>query len=128
MVRLRLKQLAKEKGIKHLFTALTKAGISDAVATEYMKGNKDRLVMEHIEILCLIFRCMPNDLFEVVPDKPGIADFTQPVYTLKHREDFDLLKTTEHLTPDEIKQALEDLKKKKEEEEKKKKEKEEDKD
>ena len=106
MIRLRIKQLAKEKGIKELNTALSKAGISSDVATEYIKGNKDRLVTDHIEMMCLVFRCMPNDLFEVVPDKPATADLTQPVYTLSPREDFDVKEILKNLTPDEIKERL----------------------
>jgi len=106
MIRLRIKQLAKEKGIKELHSALTRAGISSDVAHEYMKGSKERLVMAHIEMMCLVFRCMPNDLFEVLPDKPAIADLTQPVYALKPREDFDAMEILKSLTPDEIKAKL----------------------
>lgn len=117
MIRLRIPQLAAEKGIKHVHAALTEAGISNGVATEYTKKHKDRIEMSHIEKLCLVFRCMPNDLFEIVPDKPDIADMTQPVYTLGPRQDFDLLAKAQNLTPDEIKQLFEELEKKKKQKE-----------
>lgn len=103
MVRLRLRELAAEKGIKNLYTALIKGGISHDVAIKYMKGDKDRMVVNHIEKLCLTFRCMPNDLFIVTPDKPELADLTQPVYKLAPREDFNIAEKLKHMTPDEVK-------------------------
>jgi DNA-binding Xre family transcriptional regulator len=118
MIRLRIDQLAREKGMKNPFTALVKAGITRNAATEYMKGDKKMLVHEDIEIMCLVFRCLPNDLFEVVPDKPGTADLTQPIYKeLAPRSSFNLLEVTKNMTPEEVRKMVEEYAKKKKDEE-----------
>lgn len=112
MIRLRIPQLAKEKGIKHAHKAMVKGGISSAVAHDYLREGKERIVINHIEILCLVFRCTPNDLIECVPDKPAVADLTQPIYSLGPREDFDVEKELKKLTPEEIKRLFEEKKEK----------------
>ncbi|MES2621660.1 MAG: helix-turn-helix transcriptional regulator [Bacteroidota bacterium] len=118
MIRLRIPQLAQEKGIKHVFTALTKGGLTAALAHDYMQDKKERLVMEDIELMCLVFRCLPNDLFEVVPDKPGTADLTQPIYIkLAPRTPFNLLEATKHMSPDEVREMLQEHAKRKKQEE-----------
>ncbi len=102
MIRLRLPELAKAKGINHAFTALVKAGIARNIVTKYLKGTKTRIEQEHIPIMCAVFRCTPNDLWEITPDDPNNYDRTQPMYRLGPRQGIDILKTLDGLSPDTI--------------------------
>jgi putative transcriptional regulator len=107
MIRLRIPELAKERGMKTFQAELAKAGITPKVLQKYLHGPVTTIVQKDIEILCLFFRCMPNDLFEVVPDHPATADLKQPIYELKPRGTFDALKEMKNMTPEEIKKMFE---------------------
>jgi len=51
MILLNIKELCKQRGIKHPHAALTRAGITNTVTTDYLKPKKDRFVTEDIELL-----------------------------------------------------------------------------
>src|SRR6266487_3336489 len=68
MIALNIFQLCRLRGIKSPLTALRKAGISQKVAFKYLKGEKHTLVIKHIEILCKLLNCTPNELFTWQPD------------------------------------------------------------
>ena len=106
MVQLRVKKLMKEKGIKTPLTAMMKAGISQGLAQKYLSGKKLWILFDHIEKLCLLLRCEPNDLFEFVPDGKNVVDEAQPLNKLKPKEDFDVSAVLQRMTPDEIRQKL----------------------
>lgn len=106
MLQLRVKKLMKEKGIKAPLTAMMKAGISQGVAQKYLSNKKIWILYEHIEMLCLLLRCEPNDLFEFVPDGKTVVDEAQPLNKLKPKPDFDVNAVLQRMTPDEIRQKL----------------------
>ena len=106
-MRIRIKEMIKEKGIKFPFTALVKAGISRGVALKYLKSNKQFILVNHVEKLCLLFRCMPNDLYEWVPDNTLQDDATQPLAALKPKLRFDPFEAMKKMTPEEIRKRLE---------------------
>jgi len=118
MIRLRIKALMKEKGIKAPFKAMVKLGIRHDDAHKYMSGIKQWIVIEHIEKLCLFLRCQPNDLFEWVPDDKLQDHPNQPLQKLKPKPPFVLDDAAKDLTPDELRELFE--KRKKDEEDKKK--------
>src|SRR6266581_5042446 len=68
MIALNIFQLCRLRGIKNPLTTLRKAGISQKVAFKYLKGEKHTLVIKHIEILCKLLNCAPNELFTWQPD------------------------------------------------------------
>jgi DNA-binding Xre family transcriptional regulator len=75
MITLNIYSLCKLRGIKYPLKTLVKAGISQQVAYEYLKGKRKSLVIKHVEILCTLLHCYPNDLFSWLPtetkdDKP----------------------------------------------------------
>ena len=70
MIVLNVKELCYLRGITKPFTTLRKAGISQQQAHRYLSGKKERIVLQHIEVLCKLLRCTPNDIFKWEPDKP----------------------------------------------------------
>lgn len=107
MVRLRIKELMEERGIKHPFTALCKLGITHAIAQKYISGEKRWIILAHVEKLCLFLRCTPNDLFEWVPDGQTVADKEHPLHRVKPRKPFKVEDELKKLTPDEIRKLFE---------------------
>lgn len=68
MIVLNIYSLCRLRGIIHPFKALTHAGISHRVAQQYLSGKKKTIVIAHIEILCVLLNCRPDNLFTWQPD------------------------------------------------------------
>ena len=111
MLRLRIKALMKEKGVKAPNKKMKQMGIIDKIDHKYMDGNKIWIVIDHIEKLCLLLHCQPNDLFEWVPDDKLQDDPNQPLQELKPKLLFILEDAIEDMTPDELRELLEKRKK-----------------
>ena len=103
MIVLNIKQLCRERGIKHPLAELKKAGISHFVASAYMKEKKVLFVTQHLETLCTLLRCTPNDLFKWVPDDPH-ADYPEnPMQAIRQKPSFNLEEKLKNMTLEEIK-------------------------
>lgn len=106
MITLQIKQLCTLRGIKSPLSVITKAGISQQVAYKYLTGEKKNLTMQHIEILCKLFRCTPNDLFAWVP-KDKTDDYPEnPLQKIRLQQLPDLHQIMNNLTLEEVKQKL----------------------
>ena len=119
MLRLRIKELMKEKGVKAPNKKMMQMGMGDKVAHKYMHDKKTQIAKKDMEALCLFLRCTPNDLFEWIPDDGVQDDPNQPLQKLKPKPPIVLEEIIKNMTQDELREFLE--KQKKEEEEKKKK-------
>jgi DNA-binding Xre family transcriptional regulator len=106
MMRIRIKEMIKEKGMKFPYSAMLKAGISRGIANKYMKGEKEYILVDHVEKLCLLFRCMPNDLYEWVPDNAMQEEANHPLHALKPKNRFDPFEAMKNMTPEEIRRRL----------------------
>lgn len=60
------------RGIDTPHRALVKAGISPATATKILGSYNVRLTIDHVELICRLLNCTPNDLFEWKPDKNDV--------------------------------------------------------
>ena len=107
MIRLRIKALMETKGVRYPNKALIALGISARVAGKYLSGKKQTLALKHIDRICLLLRCQPNDLLEWVPDDPTQNDPTQPLQALKPKERFNVNEVLKKMTPEEIRKKLE---------------------
>lgn len=103
---LNIKQLCHERGIKHPLAELKKAGISHFVASAYLKEKKPQFVMAHIEILCNLLRCTPNDLFKWVPDDKKDDYPENPLQTIRKKPSFNLEERLKGMTLEEIKKKF----------------------
>jgi len=111
MITINVKELCRARGIKHPLPALKKAGITHYVAHEYIQGKKHRLVTSHIEILCKLLRCTPNDLFSWVPDKPEDDYPENPLQKFRKKERTDLNELLNGMSIEEIEEMVKERKK-----------------
>lgn len=62
MLSLHLQPIFAARGIERPFTFLVKAGFSRNAATRLLHNAHLAYHLEHIEKLCILFHCSPNDL------------------------------------------------------------------
>jgi DNA-binding Xre family transcriptional regulator len=106
MIVLQIKELCELRGIKAPLAALMKAGISQQVAQNYLRGKKKHLLLKHIEILCTLLRCIPNDLVAWTPDDKAEDYPANPLQTVRRRSLPDLQKVIGGLSLEEVKKRL----------------------
>ena len=107
MLTLQIKQLCTLRGIKAPLAAITKAGISQQVAYKYLKGAKRNLSLKHIEMLCALLRCTPNDLFAWTPDDKNQDYPENPLQKIRQQQMPDLQKVIGGLSLEEVRRRLE---------------------
>lgn len=56
------------RGFENPHSFLVKNGFTYNIAHRIVNNKIDKLSIKHIEQLCLIFHCTPNDLMEYTPD------------------------------------------------------------
>lgn len=69
MLKLNLERFFKIKGITKPNQYLMKAGNSVGYASQLVHGRSISIQFDKLELLCRIFNCTPNDLFEFIDDK-----------------------------------------------------------
>lgn len=68
MIRLNLDRLFKIKGVERKYNFLVSRGFSNTYS-HFLSNNKVKsIAFDKMEQLCREFNCMPNDLFDFVPD------------------------------------------------------------
>lgn len=82
-----LRDLFKARGIDNPFTIMVKSGISHAAAHQMLNNSTRNLKLRHIEILCKILVCQPNDLLVWVPDKDVVYTEDYPLRELQKNPD-----------------------------------------
>jgi len=87
-----LKRIARKKGRTDVTEVLRKAGYNAHKAWRMANGKMKKWDLKDIEKLCEIFRCTPDDLFVLVPDKGKTYDEGQDLRKLlRTNEAFDLV-------------------------------------
>jgi DNA-binding Xre family transcriptional regulator len=81
MLKLRIKELAKSRGITHLYSHLVQKKISTKVAWKLTNDKATQLSLKNTQKLCDIFKCEPNDLF--VYDTKDKAEIKEKVWFAK---------------------------------------------
>jgi DNA-binding Xre family transcriptional regulator len=66
--------------------ALVKNGFAKSSATNLLNYVSRRLTIEHVEKLCLLLNCTPNDLFEWRSGKNETLDERHPLNALKRAD------------------------------------------
>lgn len=80
-----LRIIFKERGIERPFSFLVKAGIAPATAHNIMYNNTRTFKLRHIELLCRILMCEPNDLLTWLPEKGEIYPDDLPLRKLQRQ-------------------------------------------
>lgn len=83
MLNLNLKPIFSARGIERPYTFLVKAGISRATAHNILNSKTRVFRLDHIELLCRILICEPNDLLSYTPDSQTTLPETHPLNNLR---------------------------------------------
>lgn len=69
MLSLNLTPIFKARGFEKPFSFLVKNSFTNFTATNILNNNSRSFKLDHIEMLCNILVCEPNDLLLFTPDK-----------------------------------------------------------
>lgn len=86
MLKFNFTRIFKARGIDKPFTFLVNSGYSDNFATRIVNNRVKRLDLAHIEKLCTLFQCTPNDTLEWIPDSKDIGNDKHPLISLKRSD------------------------------------------
>lgn len=68
MVRLNLQRIFKARGIEQPYRFLVQNGFVPFTAHKYKNNKVEHIRLDHIEKLCVLLHCTPNDIFEWGPN------------------------------------------------------------
>jgi hypothetical protein len=94
MLSLHLAPIFKARNIERPFTFLVKAGFSRHAATSILSASPRIFRLDHIEMLCKILVCEPNDLLVFTPESGHNYAENFPLLKLKKAEMNEDLKAT----------------------------------
>lgn len=69
MLTLDINPVIKTRGVEKPYTFLVKAGISPQSSTMIVQGKTRVFRLDHIEKICELLNCTPNDLLSWTPNK-----------------------------------------------------------
>jgi DNA-binding Xre family transcriptional regulator len=105
MLTLHLTPIFRARGIERPYTFLVKAGFTPHSANTLLNSKSKTFRLDHIEKLCIILKCEPNDLLSWYPNNNTIIPDDHPIVKLKHGESpaIDLKKTLLNMPYSELK-------------------------
>ncbi len=106
MITFQIKELCDLRGLKNPVNSMRIAGISFNIAMHYYQGSKKNLSLKHIEILCKLLRCTPNDLFVWTPDSEAENFAGNPLQQISRHTLPDLHQLIGTMNLDEVKKRL----------------------
>jgi len=80
------KRMISLRELEKPHSTLVKAGISPATATNLLNYHNTRITLDHVEKICVMLYCTPNDLFEWRPDKNATLPQTHPLFSLQRTQ------------------------------------------
>jgi len=107
MIHFRVAELCRERGITEPVATLMKIGISQGIVSKYLNGKAKRIPQDHIEKLCLLFRCTPNELFCWTPDSKNDDYPEHPLQTIRCKPAFNLKAILEKMPLEELRKRFE---------------------
>lgn len=95
MLYFNLRPIFRARGIEKPYTFLVKAGLSPHSANVVLNSDTRVLRLDHVELLCRVLVCEPNDLLLWKPDHDQVIAANHPLYKLKSngQDDADLKQT-----------------------------------
>lgn len=113
MLRLNLERIARLRGVKNISVEMQRNGINKQAAARYNRGEMVHFKLGHIEKLCLMLNCTPDDIIEWIPDKLLENNPTVALNKLKRKESFDIVEISKNIPLErlsEIKKLCEEIK------------------
>ncbi len=86
MLHLNLQRIFKARGIEQPYKFLVRSGFVPFTAHKYKNGKVEHIRLDHIEKLCVVLKCTPNDLFEWQPDDLLDDRTDHPLQKIRTRE------------------------------------------
>ena len=83
MLVLHLTPVFAARGIEKPFSFLIKSGFTYHAAHVLSNGATRVLRLDHVEKLCLILRCEPNDIIRFIPSANQVVEENHPLQKLK---------------------------------------------
>jgi DNA-binding Xre family transcriptional regulator len=106
MLSLNVTEICKTRQIERPYTFLVKAGISPHTANDIVNGYSRAIRLDHIEKLCEILHCEPNDLLIYKPNNTNIIAENHPLNKLIPKQsDFDWQQTLKTLPLNQLKEV-----------------------
>src|ERR1043165_618443 len=68
MMQLNLQRIFKARGIEQPYKYLVQNGFVPFTAHKYKNAKVEHIRLDHIEKLCILLNCTPNDIFEWSPN------------------------------------------------------------
>ena len=110
MLSFNLTPIFKMRGIEKPYTFLVKAGLSPNTATSILNNNTRTFRLDHIELLCEVLVCEPNDLLAWSPEKDKIYPDNHPLAKLKFKpEETIWVDTFSKMTYKELKEVTQTI-------------------
>lgn len=86
MLKFNIKNLMKLRGITHPHAYLLKNGFSRSVAARIAAEKMTAISPSQIEKLCIVLKCLPNDLFCWTAGKDETATESHPLWKIREKE------------------------------------------
>lgn len=113
MLFLNINPIIRLRGIEKPFSFLVRNGFTNHTAHYLLSGSSRSIRLDHIEKLCLLLKCTPNDIINWRPKSGTLPDEKTPLNNLRLNESssFDLKTTLMNMPIDELKSFTEKMNK-----------------
>lgn len=111
MLYLNLNPVLRLRGIEKPYSFLVRSGFSNHTAHYLLSASPRAIRLDHLEKLCLLLKCVPNDILGWKPDPDTLFDVNTPLKNLVFNESssFDLKSTLMNLPINELRSLSEKL-------------------
>jgi DNA-binding Xre family transcriptional regulator len=83
MLKFNPRRVFRLRGINNDMTFMMKNGFIRSTASNLLNGHTNYVKDSHLEKLCLLLHCTPNDLFDWTPGKDTLIADDHPIHALK---------------------------------------------
>jgi len=86
MLSLNLQPVFRARGIQKPYSFLVKAGFPPYTAHNLLNSKSMSFRLRHIDKLCTVLNCTPNDIFVWAPNRNEKLEDTHPLTSLKNQD------------------------------------------
>ncbi|HOY94428.1 MAG TPA: helix-turn-helix transcriptional regulator [Catalimonadaceae bacterium] len=97
MLQFSIERVCTARGIPKPYKFLVRNGFLPTTATKLAKGDVEYLRVEYLEKLCTLLNCVPNDLFEWIPDTKADDRPDHPLFPIRQADKLDFAETFKNL-------------------------------
>ena len=83
MLKWNFTRMCKMRGIEKPYSFFIKLGISHTIASHMATNKTDKILLRHLETVCLALNCTPDDILEWVPGSKKQDNANTALYALK---------------------------------------------